>query len=382
MVSDLGAAAPDLNRIIEGLGPFSQAGIPALASLGEAGESGIPDLQASLPVIKDTRALAKSLAPVAPTLAGLLASFQRNDGIERAMDFLLYGVAATNGFDALGHYLRAGLIVNQCTSYATRPVPGCTANFRPVGTASAAATGQVPVAATATPAPRAASAAAAAAAGRRRGRAAARLPVRERRLMRGRGGIAGNPVLIGAATVLVIIVAVFLSYNANQGLPFVARLHARRPRRRAPPTSCAATRCGSAARASAPSTRSPPSAGPTGPASPCSASSSSGPPSRCRATRPCWSGRARRSASSTSSSRAGRRTRASRTATRSRSPTPRRPRSSSTTSSTCSTSRPAPRSRPTCAASATRSPAAAPASTRRSARWRRCCATSSPWPRT
>jgi phospholipid/cholesterol/gamma-HCH transport system substrate-binding protein len=34
-------------------------------------------------------------------------------------------------------------------------------------------------------------------------------------------GIAGNPVLIGAATILVIIVAVFLSYNANQGLPFV-----------------------------------------------------------------------------------------------------------------------------------------------------------------
>src|SRR5215218_10021806 len=39
--------------------------------------------------------------------------------------------------------------------------------------------------------------------------------------MGGRGGIAGNPVLIGAATVLVVIVAVFLSYNANQGLPFV-----------------------------------------------------------------------------------------------------------------------------------------------------------------
>ena len=40
--------------------------------------------------------------------------------------------------------------------------------------------------------------------------------------MRGRGSsIAGNPVLIGAATVLVIIVAMFLSYNANAGLPFV-----------------------------------------------------------------------------------------------------------------------------------------------------------------
>src|SRR5918998_474543 len=37
----------------------------------------------------------------------------------------------------------------------------------------------------------------------------------------GRGGIAGNPVLIGAATVLVVLVAVFLAYNANHGLPFV-----------------------------------------------------------------------------------------------------------------------------------------------------------------
>ena len=39
--------------------------------------------------------------------------------------------------------------------------------------------------------------------------------------MSGRGGIAGNPVLIGAATILVVLVAVFLAYNANQGLPFV-----------------------------------------------------------------------------------------------------------------------------------------------------------------
>jgi virulence factor Mce-like protein len=35
------------------------------------------------------------------------------------------------------------------------------------------------------------------------------------------GSVAANPVLIGAATVLVVVVAVFLSYNANNGLPFV-----------------------------------------------------------------------------------------------------------------------------------------------------------------
>jgi virulence factor Mce-like protein len=38
---------------------------------------------------------------------------------------------------------------------------------------------------------------------------------------RSSASIAANPVLIGAATVLVIVVAVFLAYNANSGLPFV-----------------------------------------------------------------------------------------------------------------------------------------------------------------
>lgn len=43
--------------------------------------------------------------------------------------------------------------------------------------------------------------------------------------MRNRSGISGvasSPVLVGAVTVLVIIVAVFLAYNANNGLPFVS----------------------------------------------------------------------------------------------------------------------------------------------------------------
>lgn len=43
--------------------------------------------------------------------------------------------------------------------------------------------------------------------------------------MRRRGGITGvasSPVIVGAVTVLVVIVAVFLAYNANQGLPFVS----------------------------------------------------------------------------------------------------------------------------------------------------------------
>jgi ABC-type transporter Mla subunit MlaD len=52
--------------------------------------------------------------------------------------------------------------------------------------------------------------------------------------MRNRSGIQGvasSPVIVGAVTVLVIIIAVFLAYNANNGLPFVStyNLHARVP---------------------------------------------------------------------------------------------------------------------------------------------------------
>src|SRR5437763_16297378 len=41
--------------------------------------------------------------------------------------------------------------------------------------------------------------------------------------MRGRGAtsVVASPVLVGAVTVLIVTVSVFLAYNANRGLPFV-----------------------------------------------------------------------------------------------------------------------------------------------------------------
>ncbi|CAB4867564.1 MAG: MCE family protein [Actinobacteria bacterium] len=41
--------------------------------------------------------------------------------------------------------------------------------------------------------------------------------------MRRSNSIAGNPILIGGATILITVVAVFLAYNANTGLPFVPK---------------------------------------------------------------------------------------------------------------------------------------------------------------
>jgi phospholipid/cholesterol/gamma-HCH transport system substrate-binding protein len=120
---DLGAVAPDVNRTIQQLGPFSRAATPALESLGDAAETGIPAVRAALPVTKDLRRLASAARPVGSNLRKVLDIF--------------YQVAAINGFDAFGHYLRAGLIVNQCANYAIEPTFGCSANYPRAGASSA-----------------------------------------------------------------------------------------------------------------------------------------------------------------------------------------------------------------------------------------------------
>ena len=139
--ADLGAQAPAINRFIGQLGPFAQAGIPAFESLGDAAEVGTPAMIAARPIVRDLRTFAKQVRPVASTAGALLDSLRETRGFERALDYAFYQVAAVNGFDSFGHYLRAGLIVNQCSTYAVDPTPGCTANFAPATATAAAASG-------------------------------------------------------------------------------------------------------------------------------------------------------------------------------------------------------------------------------------------------
>jgi hypothetical protein len=138
VLTDLGAVAPDVNRLILQLGPFSQAALPAFDTLGEAAKVGIPAVKAARPVVRDLRQTAEELRPVAKTASALLTSFQRNDGIQRAMDYILYQVTAINGMDGIGHYLRAELIVNQCASYSVRPIGGCSSKFSSAASSTSA----------------------------------------------------------------------------------------------------------------------------------------------------------------------------------------------------------------------------------------------------
>jgi ABC-type transporter Mla subunit MlaD len=139
VLTDLGAVAPDVNRMILELGPFSSAAIPAFESLGEAADRGTPAVIAARPVITDLRKLATVLKPVGLDARRLLESLQKTGGIQRAMDYIFFQMAGINGFDSFGHYLRAGLIVNQCANYSVQPAFGCSANFTQAGASSALA---------------------------------------------------------------------------------------------------------------------------------------------------------------------------------------------------------------------------------------------------
>jgi phospholipid/cholesterol/gamma-HCH transport system substrate-binding protein len=138
VLSDLGDVAPDINRMLIELGPFSRAGIPAVDSLGEASKIGTPAIKDVLPIAKDLRRFAKISKPVGKTLAAVLESWKKGHGIERALDYAFYQVAAINGYDSVGHYLRARLILNTCSRYYTAPVDGCSSRF-----ASSASAAQV-----------------------------------------------------------------------------------------------------------------------------------------------------------------------------------------------------------------------------------------------
>ncbi|HEU4658073.1 MAG TPA: MlaD family protein [Capillimicrobium sp.] len=131
VLTDLGAQADDINRLVRELGPLAQASRPAFASLGDAAVVGTEAMRDIRPLTRDVNALAASSAPLADDLEALLTSFRKTGGIERLMDYFFYQVAAINGFDTSGHYLRAGLIINTCSTYraATAPAPECRANF-------------------------------------------------------------------------------------------------------------------------------------------------------------------------------------------------------------------------------------------------------------
>jgi ABC-type transporter Mla subunit MlaD len=135
--SDLGDAAPSLTRATKALGPFANAGIGALDSLGNAADEAGPAIADSDPVIRQVRGLAKSGKPATTNLAKFLSSWREADGFQNLMELVYNLSGSVNAFDQFGHFQRALLPVNNCVDYEIIPEPTCGADFDQAVTASA-----------------------------------------------------------------------------------------------------------------------------------------------------------------------------------------------------------------------------------------------------
>jgi ABC-type transporter Mla subunit MlaD len=151
VLADLRQAAPNMGPLIHNLGTLSDAGRESLPSLGDALERGRPALIRARPLIRDLGSLGREAGPATKSLDDITASLRETDGVERINDFLYYLALNTNGFDSVGHYLRAGLVTNTCSSYFTEPAGGCNSNFfdpflGPASTSFAATGAEAPAA--------------------------------------------------------------------------------------------------------------------------------------------------------------------------------------------------------------------------------------------
>ena len=139
-LTDLGIAAPGINKLFESTAPFSKSFEGFLRAVGKNAKNTASALRAVEPLLALAKGLGKNAKPFASNFSGLFTSLKTTGGLERLLDFIYLGTGSVNGYDALGHFLRAEAVASAgCIGYAIAPNPTCsTGKF--IGGRSASAT--------------------------------------------------------------------------------------------------------------------------------------------------------------------------------------------------------------------------------------------------
>ncbi len=127
--TDLGIAAPGIDKIFQNLGPFSKNSTTFFKSLGSTAKITGPALASAESILGKVETFGTAAKPFASTFASLLSNVRSTGGIERLLDLIFLGAGSTNGYDALGHFLRGEGVVTPCTTYAIAPAAACSSKF-------------------------------------------------------------------------------------------------------------------------------------------------------------------------------------------------------------------------------------------------------------
>jgi ABC-type transporter Mla subunit MlaD len=129
VMTELGTSAASVGDEFAQLTPFARSARTALIDLGSAAQRSQTDLVDSEPLARRLLAVGRNARPGADSLDTLLTSLNKTGGIEQLMNVLYEGTAAGNGFNKLGHYVRAEPITGTCTNYVTVHDDACSADF-------------------------------------------------------------------------------------------------------------------------------------------------------------------------------------------------------------------------------------------------------------
>jgi phospholipid/cholesterol/gamma-HCH transport system substrate-binding protein len=148
--TDLKAAAPGINQTFTQLPAFQRSSTAFFQSLGKTAKVSGPALAGLQPLLARVKTLGNVAQPFSASLSELFTSLRDTGGLERFMDFIFLGASTTNGYDALGHFLRAeGVAAATCLTYAIVPAGGCHGNFfSTTGSASSSASSAGSIAST------------------------------------------------------------------------------------------------------------------------------------------------------------------------------------------------------------------------------------------
>ncbi len=145
--TDLKAAAPGLDKAFTSLPAFSCSSEKFFENLGKTAKVSGPALAGTKPLFERLNRLGNAALPFTSNFSQLFESLRETGGLERIMDFIFLGTGSANGYDALGHFLRAEAARNNCLTYAIEPSPdvGCKrklfSSSTTAGAASASAAG-------------------------------------------------------------------------------------------------------------------------------------------------------------------------------------------------------------------------------------------------
>lgn len=125
--TNLKAAAPGIDRTFTSLPAFSRSSEKFFESLGQTAKVSGPALNGTRPLLKQLSRLGSAAVPFGKNFAELFESLRETGGLERIMDFIFLGTGSANGYDALGHFLRAEGVSNDCLTYTVTSSPdaGC-----------------------------------------------------------------------------------------------------------------------------------------------------------------------------------------------------------------------------------------------------------------